>query len=291
MLTSPIMVRVAHAGVLASLLTAAPAVRAQSPYGQPAQQPSYPQSSSAPYGQQQQGYAQPYGQQPANQQPGLEAGGLTPPSATEEDPQSVHTERELERAEREDSGRGLEFIWLNAEFGFEHLGLETFSADNLGLVQTSQTGLVYGAGLGLRLVFITAGVRFRVGSFDAWQLWTLDAEVGLRIPIGQLEPYLLIGGGYASLGSFGSDNIGGGLNSDNVDVTGYNIRFGGGLDYYVTPVFSVGASLTGDLLGLSRPGVDLTDVQDAASEEEALAADGSGLGFGVTGSLVLGLHF
>jgi hypothetical protein len=213
------------------------------------------------------------------------------PESAEQDPESARTERELERADKEDTGRGLEFLWLNVELGFEHLGLETFSADNLGLVKTSQTGLLYGAGLGLRLIFITAGVRFRLGTFDAWQLWTLDAEVGLRIPLGRLEPYLLLGGGYASLGNFGSENIGAGLNSDDVDVTGYNIRFGGGLDYYVTPVFSVGAAVTGDILGLSRPGVDVSDLQAAETEAEVLAADGSGLGFGVTGTVVLGLHF
>ena len=37
----------------------------------------------------------------------------------------------LDKAEKEDAGRGLEFFWLNGEFGVEHLGLQTFSSDKL----------------------------------------------------------------------------------------------------------------------------------------------------------------
>jgi hypothetical protein len=209
--------------------------------------------------------------------------------------ESAETERELEQAEDEDSGRGLEFVWLNAEIGFEHLDLQSFSADQLGIVDTSQTGLLFGAGLGVRVVFITLGGRFRLANFSAYQLWTLDAEAGLRIPLGNLEPYFMLGGGYASLGSFDSGNLGAGLNTDNVSITGYNIRFGGGIDYYVTPVFSIGAAVNGEIIGLTRPGVDIGTIQamgnGATAEAEAAAADGSSLGFGVTGTLVLGLHF
>jgi hypothetical protein len=251
-----------------------------------------PSAAWAQYGQ-----TDPYAPEP--QQSGLEAGGLTPPPSVPEEesqtPESAETKRDLEEAEDEDSGRGLEFVWLNAEIGFEHLDLQTFSADKLGIVDSSQTGALFGAGLGLRIVFITLGGRFRLANFSAYQIWTLDAEAGLRIPLGNLEPYFMLGGGYTSLGSFDAGNLGGGLNTDNVDITGYNIRFGGGLDYYVTPVFSIGAALNGEVIGLTRPGVDLGSIQASGSatgtEAEVAAADGSSLGFGVTGTLVLGLHF
>lgn len=238
------------------------------------------------------------GQPPGGQQgSGLESGGLAPPSPMEQPPESAQTEEQLAEAEEEDKGRGLEFFYLDVEGGFEHLGLETFKADKLGVQTTKQTGWMVGAGLGLRVIFLTIGPRFRLASFSDYQLWTLNGELGLHIPLGNLEPYFTLGGGYASLGSFSAGNIGAGLNSKDVQITGYNIRAGGGLDYYVTPVFSVGASVSWELLGLARPGVDPNKLSGsgqagAAGAQAALyAADGSSLGSAFTGSIVLGLHF
>jgi hypothetical protein len=252
------------------------------------------------YGQPQAGQGQSqYGSTPPATQPGIESGGLAPPpSNSAATPAQVQTEARLDESEKKDSGRGLEWIWLNAEVGFEHLGLQTFSAGGLvnpAIVQTTQTGPLYGAGLGVRLVFITLGAKFRIGTFSAYDLWTLNAEAGLRIPLGKLEPYLTLGGGFASLGSFGASNIGGGVTSANVSITGYDIRGGGGLDYYITPVFSVGAAVTFEVLGLTRPGVNLQSLQATGNSQgaagEVYAADGSSLGSAFTGTLVLGLHF
>jgi len=246
--------------------------------------------------------AQGYGQPPPAQ-PGLESGGLTPPSGpvqTEPMVPPTPTEQELAHADREDSGRGLEFFWLNGEIGFEHLGLQTFKANDLidaGVVDTTHTGLAFGGGLGVRLVFITLGARFRLASFDIGQLWTLNAELGLRIPLGDLEPYFTFGGGYASLGSFGGDNIGSNFNDAGVEIRGYNIRGGFGMDYYLSDAFSIGANLTGELLGLTRPGVDPAKLSGSTSSDpnqlksEVYGASGSSLGAAVTGTAVVGLHF
>jgi hypothetical protein len=230
----------------------------------------------------------PYGTAPPapEQGQGLQAGGLAPPSSST-DQESAQTEQKLDDADKKDSGRGLEWFYLNAEAGFEHLGLQTFKSGPLvdtTIVGSTQTGGLVGVGLGLRLVFITIGPRFRVGLFNDYQLWTLDAEVGLRIPLGSIEPYLTLSGGYASMGAFSAQNIGGPTAGD-VSITGYNIRAGGGLDIYVTPVFSIGGSLTGEVLGLTRPGVT------AATAGNLYAASGSSVGFGLTGTAVLGLHF
>lgn len=236
---------------------------------------------------------------PAFGQDDLSSGGLAPPPAIEgegaEPYDASATERELEQAEREDSGRGLEFVWLNAEGGIQHLGLQTFRANELvdpRLVSTTQTGPLFGAGAGVRLIFLTLGGRFRLGSFEEWQLWTLNAEVGFRIPLGPLEPYFVFAGGYAKLGSFEPGNALAG--NDGVNVRGLNLRGGVGLDYYIGNTFSVGGNLSGDLLFLSRPGVEL-DIPDEADEEQARAElyerDGSGIGAAVTLTLVAGLHF
>jgi hypothetical protein len=274
--------------------------------GTPAPQQQY---GNPPYGTQ--GYgtqpaygSQPaYGAQPAAAQPGLQAGGLTAPAPVTEDPAAVQTEQSLDDADKKDSGRGLEFFYLNAELGFETLGLDTLHANKIvdaGTVHTSNTGFLWGAGLGLRLLFFTAGARFRMASFSDYDVWTLDAELGLHIPIGRVEPYLQLAAGYASLSGLSDSSV----NTNSVDVHGYNVRAGGGLDVYVTPVFSVGVNVTGDLLGLTRPGVSLSQVEKATStgtptttqqanqdKAQLYAASGSSIGLGINGTFVVGLHF
>jgi hypothetical protein len=234
-------------------------------------------------------------QQPAPAQSNLDAGGLRPPEAVDSTEQAPpgepaeSPEQELERADKEDAGRGLEWVWLNAEVGGEHVGLHTFKSKDLvdgELIKASQTGLLYGGGLGLRILNYTAGVRFRMGTFSDWSLWTLNAEGQFRIPIGRLEPYATLGGGYASLGSFKTDAE---LVSD-VEIRGFNARIGVGLDYYLSNTFSIGGNVTGDLLVLSRSAVFVPPNVDFA-DEFVYGKDGSGIGAGATLTVVVGLHF
>jgi hypothetical protein len=252
-------------------------------------------------------FAQTWGQPPQQQPqtPG-QYGGAPPPQPSYASPsgysssyESNRVNNDLSRSERENSGRGLEWVWLNGELGFETVSLKTFKNDNLvdsKFVSDSASGIVYGAGLGVRLIIFTLGARFRLGNFSEWDLWTLNLEAGFHIPLGDFEPYVNLGGGYASVGAFGTKNIGGGINKANVDITGYNIRLGGGLDYYVTPAFSVGASVSGELLGLSRSGLKgLTNPQgqsDSDADTQAVyAADGSSVGSALTLAAVVGVHF
>jgi hypothetical protein len=238
----------------------------------------------------------------------LNSGGLAPPPAIEsEAPQTgpTVTEQELQRADREDSGRGLSFFWVNGEVGYGLLGLQTFHANDLvdaELVESTQNGLVFGAGAGVRLIFLTLGARFRLGTFDKWQLWTLNAELGFRLPFGRLEPYFTFGGGYASLGSFDTGSVGGalddiGVSSDGLDVRGFDLRGGVGIDYFVGRTLSVGANLSGDLLFLSRPRVSGVEASGSGADTEAEAAadvyskDGSSVGGAATLMAVVGLHF
>lgn len=232
----------------------------------------------------------------------LQAGGLAPPESTPgatSPPPYSETENQLRRAEKEDSGRGLEFFWLNGEIGVNHLGLQTFKANDLvdaEILKSTQTGLMFGGGLGLRLIFLTLGARFRLGTFSDWQLWTLNLEAGFRIPIGIVEPYFTFGGGYASIGSFDTGNIGSGFNSSGVDITGFDVRGGFGVDVYLSENFSIGGNLTGDLMFLKRPRVEMPDTgalppDEAARVQRVYANDGSSIGAGTALTFVAGLHF
>lgn len=205
-----------------------------------------------------------------------------------------------------DSGRGLEWFYLEAEGGISHVGLQTFNIDetnfSAGFIPTEATGPLIGAGVGLRLLFITLGARGRVGLYDAWDMFSVGGEAGFHIPLGNLEPHFNLGGGYTALGSYKSaiDNqsVQGAL--DNTQIRGFYIRANAGLDYYLTPVLSLGVSASGEVLGLTRPGVDpskvtaiqndqsLTSAQQSAAE--ALKLEGSSYGASVTATAVVGLH-
>jgi hypothetical protein len=229
----------------------------------------------------------------------LQAGGLAPPPTTDmtaPPPPPSQTERDLAEAEKEDSGRGLEFVWLNGEIGVQHLGLQTFKANKLvdaAVVKTTQSGLLFGGGLGLRLVFVTAGARFRLGNFSDWQLWTLDGEVGIRVPIGVIEPYFDLAAGYASMGHFDASNVGADFNKAGVSVTGFNVRIGGGLDLYLSDVVSIGGKVSGDMMFLSRPKVADSNLTTGGGTlaADVYGADGTSIGGGLTFTAVVGLHF
>ncbi len=221
----------------------------------------------------------------------LEAGGLAPPSPMlEEPPEKTPTEAELERADQEDSGRGLEFVWLNGEIGYQNVSLNSVSTDNLvpALVKTQQDGVVYGGALGIRILVLTLGARFRFGNFEQWDMWSILGEAGLHVPLGDFEPYFTLGVGYASVGAFDVGDVTN-LDSDAVDIRGIDVRAGIGFDYYLSSHFSVGAQASGDMMFLTRPGVDATNL--GATPDSALAQDGTSTGLGFVGSALIGLHF
>lgn len=224
---------------------------------------------------------------------GLESGGLAPPPAIEstpaEGPPSA-TEQELDRAEREDSGRGLEFFWINAEVGVTHLGLQTLSGDALvdpDVTDTTHTGVLYGGGLGLRLLVFTVGARFRFANFSEARIWSIDGEGGMHIPLGSLEPYFTLRAGYTR-GSFDVGDCGG-CETSALDVKGFNVRPAVGLDVYLSNMLSIGGNLSGDFLFLSRSAVPASEL--GTLDPAVYGKDGSGIGAGVTLSAVVGLHF
>lgn len=222
------------------------------------------------------------------------AGGLAPPPAIQPEPEApppTPTERDLNAAEREDSGRGLSFLWVDAEAGYELLGLRTFHDGGLvdgALVPSTQHGPVFGGALGARLIALTLGARFRFARFAESSLWSLLLEAGYHVPLGSLEPYVTLGGGYVSLGGF---EVGSELRpfAGDLSVRGFDLRGSAGVDYYFGSSLSVGANLSGDLLFLSRPRLKGVPSSDPALAE--YAEDGSSVGGATALTLLVGLHF
>jgi hypothetical protein len=192
---------------------------------------------------------------------------------------------EAESPSADERTHKTDFLYLEGETGPAYVGLDTFNVKR-GLVpwtvRRDDVGAFVGAAAGLKLIFLSVGPHFRVGHFRDWDLWTLDLDLGWHAPLGNVEPFLRLGGGYARLGrAFDSSGV-------TVKVEGYNLRLAMGADYFVARNLSVGASISGEILGLHRPGVDLNS-QDGVLND-LYKFDGASAGLGVTGAAVLGLH-
>jgi hypothetical protein len=268
------------------------------PYGSPTTTGSAPTAAAPASSPAPSATTDPYGRP-------VSAGGLNAPppmASSAPPPPSAGPAAALDEAEEDDSGRGLTWFWLDVEGGFQYVALETFSVDtealSAGFESSDASGGYVGAGLGAQLIFIRIGPRFRVGFYPEWQIYSINGELGFRIPIGIVEPHIDLGAGYSALGS-----LGGLLAStpDSVQIDGFNVRAGGGIDFFPTPILSLGATFTWELMGLTRPGVDasyIASIQNdptATSEEkaqaEALKAEGSGYGQAFTIGARLGLNF
>ena len=93
--------------------------------------------------------------------------------------------------ESRDSGLGLEWVWANADIGGAYVNLQSFDSTNLALQKTETSGPAFGVAAGIRLVFLSIGVRaenLQLSSIGS--LWELSLEAALHTRIGHIDPYL-----------------------------------------------------------------------------------------------------
>lgn len=212
-----------------------------------------------------------------------------------------------EKVDEHWDGPMSQHVWIDAQAGAEAVQLQTFSANDslgVGLLPTSGFGPTLRVGAGLRLGFITLGLRGRMATFEndspsstvtSWNIWSLDGELGLRVPLGTIEPHLALAAGYSSFGGF-SDAVNG--LAAGLDVHGVDARLDGGVDFWVTHTLSLGVDLSGELLALARPGVSVRDLATPQSvgtlnqaKARVLEANGSSVGSALALTGGLGVHF
>jgi hypothetical protein len=240
----------------------------------------------------------PYWPQPtpsAPAAPGLQPGGLTPPPAAQPQPiVEAQIRSDLERAEREDSGRGLEFLYANAEVGVSAFALQALGGSGLldgDVLNDGGAGLGIGAGIGARLLFVTAGARVRYSQVESWDLLTVGGELGWAWPLGSFEPAVNFGAGYALLDV--TDGAGALSSSGNLRARGFNVRAGGSLDYFVNPLLSLGVRGDAELLALGRKGLPSSALSPnlGTQEQQEYSTRKSSVGLGLSLVAVVGLHY
>jgi hypothetical protein len=234
-------------------------------------------------------------------QPGA-PGQPSPPGASGQPAPRNDTEADLQKGEKEDSGLGLEWVYLNADAGFSYLDLKSFSQTDLALTDTSKSGLAYGFAAGVRLLFLSLGLRAR--NHTAMNLWQINADIGLHMKVSRVDAYLAVRGGYDTVGSLNQSvsvatNGGTTLPNSGIDVHGWNAGLAFGLDFYLAHIISIGAEAAGDVLFLKRPPAPLPAAvaalpqaqQDALKAQPLYQSSGSSVGFAGTLTGHVGIHF
>jgi hypothetical protein len=159
---------------------------------------------------------------------------------------------------------------------------------------------MFAVGGGVRFLVFVLGARLRHHALSAFNMWQINGEFGLKIPISSFDVLFGLHGGYSFVGRLGDAGVGTNTNTptttDAVAIRGFNGGLDVGFDYYVSPLFSVGAGILADFLFLNRPPVavpaGLTAEQQAALASDPLySASGTSVGLQFAGGLRLGLHF
>ncbi len=211
--------------------------------------------------------------------------------------------------ESKDSGLGLEWVWLNGDIGTGYVNMASFSSSALALQQSSSSGPVFGFGGGVRLLFLTAGVRVTDLQLSAFNLWEINAEAAFHIRIWHIDPYFGVRGGYAFVGQLnsGAVDVATGGSSSNVAVHGIDVGPMVGIDLYLAKYVSLGVDGSAQFLFIQRPPVPIPTVPasvppaDRAMAQQALDQQvmsnplyqdsGSSIGLGLTLTAHLGIHF
>jgi hypothetical protein len=194
----------------------------------------------------------------------------------------------------EDGGLGLEWVYLNADLGAAYTDLVSLKSSNWAIQDSSSAGPAFGIGAGIRLIFLSLGLRARDLQLSSFNLWEVDAEAALHFRIWRIDGSIGARGGYAFLGKFSADSLetSTGSSASNVTVHGWNVGPTFDLDVYITKHISVGIDANAEVLFLKRPALPLQPGQTIPQQFQPLYADsGSSVGAGFVGMTHLGVHF
>ena len=215
------------------------------------------------------------------------------------------TQEDLNRSEKEDSGRSFELLWVDSTLGGSYINMTGLNNSTLQIQKSSAGGPMADIGVGVRFVVLVIGARLKYNALSSFNMWQMDGQIGLKFPISKLDILIAGHGGYSFVGSLGDASVATSTSTpaptDQVKIRGFNAGLDFGIDYFVSSIFSVGAGGFVDFLFLNRPPAPLpaavNALPDSDPNKQAVLNDplykqsGSSVGFGLGGGLRLGLHF
>jgi hypothetical protein len=204
--------------------------------------PQYQPYPSQPYP------AQPYPQQPYPQQPyppQQPAPAWNPFGPPPQPPQYAApsaTQQQLDAAEKEDSGRGLEVAWAMVDVGALGGALDAIGGQIPDAQHAGGFGGTAALSGGVRFITFTLGLRAEWMVTSGWSLGSVGLQAGYHLPMGRWDPFLELRGSYVG-GSVSTT-----VSSDSGSVHGFDLGLAVGDDYYLSPSFSIGPELGANML-------------------------------------------
>lgn len=208
-------------------------------------------------------------------------------------------ERAKDPDEQPPRSRSLVGLFVDTEAGVTRLGLRTFIADDAAksaqITHARLEGATLGAALGPRLWLFQIGPRVRAGFLDSGTLVSAGGELSFRVPIAVLEPHVGGGFGWATVRDLRATT-----DTEAVSIVGYYARASAGLDVRATPVLTLGATASYEVLAMAPPGVGpdslrgiardaLSNPSEAWAGLRRVSGASYGSALGITG--VIGLRY
>jgi hypothetical protein len=218
---------------------------------------------------------------------GVSAASAQPVSSTTQAERDDAAADAARRGDDDGDGRTTDWLWLEGGGGASYANLRAIKQENFlpELVDVTETGGHFTFGAGMRFLrFLAVGARFGYSAFDSFGIGTVGAEVGLRIPIFFLEPYVRAGFGYAWMGApdYQSPGI------SDASIYGYHAELDVGLDFFLGKYISVGAGFAANILNLTRQSFG---ANPAGATTFDFTQEGNSVGIQLRGHAHVGLHF
>jgi hypothetical protein len=210
--------------------------------------------------------------------------------------------------ESEDSGLGLEWVWLRPEVGFSYVDMESLSSglspsgipgQQPSIQKTHGSGYFYGGAIGIRLLFLTVGARLVNQQLSSvGNLWDIGGEAALHMRVWRIDPYFGLRAGYTWVGSLDSSSVQSATGvspSSDVAIHGFSVGPAAGIDLYFAHLFSIGADASAEVMFLKRPpatppaGIDPNKLPPNVGA--LYQQSGSSVGLGTNIGVHVGLHF
>jgi len=176
------------------------------------------------------------------------------------------------------------FFYATAGAGVSYLTLATVNSSALALGNAGGVGEFFDVGIGARLVVFTIGPRLRYHKLGNLDLWQLNGEVALHVPVRKWDGYVGLHAGYSFVGRLtraAYSDASSSTPSEDLRVRGFDTGLQFGLSYYFSRFFSVGGDLSGEVLFVRRPAL-------ATTTDPTFGAAGGGVGLGATAGLHVG---
>ena len=179
---------------------------------------------------------------------------LTTTSAPPDRDDDLTTRRERRLRDIEPRKR---LFWIDASTGAAYLRARRLNIEH-GIVQSNTLATAFRVGAGLRVEFFTLGVFLTHARFSDAPLSTGGMELGLRVPLGRIEPFLRALVGYAWEGA---------TKPNQAEISGFALGGSLGLACFLQRHLSMELSFDGSIIAVAAHSIDLSDADQEAVDE------------------------